>query len=100
MFGPYIYLALEVLKILLIFLVVYSPVLIAFILAFNMFLPNNINFADPITSFGKIFAMMLGELEYKDNFYYDHASFGSSTCALTGFFWLVSNVIYLKLTKV
>ena len=25
---------------------------------------------------------------------------GSSTCALTGFFWLLSHVIYLKLTKV
>ena len=27
-------------------------------------------------------------------------TFRSSTCALTGFFWLLSHVIYLKLTKV
>lgn len=98
MFGPYIYLALEVLKILLIFLVVYSPVLIAFILAFNMFLPNNINFADPISSFGKIFAMMLGELEYKDNFTYDHASFGHGSTQLAYFlFVLIVNIIIANL---
>ena len=34
------------------------------------------------------------------DFAYYVKSLGSSTCALTGFFWLLSHVIYLKLTKV
>ena len=84
MFGPYIYLALEVLKILLIFFLVYSPVLIAFGLTFNMLLPGNHNFEDPITSMGKILAMMVGELEFEDNFSSDQRSVKFLQPCMTG----------------
>ena len=98
MFGPYIYLALEVLKILLIFLVVYSPVLIAFTLTFHMLLPSNKNFADPISSFGKIFTMMQGELEYENNFSFDDFTFSHESTQLAYFlFVLIGNIIIANL---
>ena len=45
--------------------------------------------------FRQIKTLVADHVEIKSIF-----NFSSSTCALTGFFWLLSHVIYLKLTKV
>lgn len=97
MFGPYIYLALDVLKILLVFFLVYSPVLIAFALTFHMLLPNNKNFGDPVSSLGKVLAMMLGELEFEDNFTSEASSGLGSTQIAYFLFLLVGNIIIANL---
>ena len=43
--------------------------------------------------------LLLKQKLHSVNFSKDYLPFRSSTCALTGFFWLLSHVIYLKLNK-
>ena len=67
-FGIYIYLSLGVLHTLIIFFFVYLPVLIAFTLTFHLLLPSKDVFTNLGTSLLKVMAMMIGELEYSDQF--------------------------------
>ena len=59
--GIYIHMFTNVFNKLLLFIMVYSPVLIAFSLAFNLLLPYKQAFDSPLL---KILAMMIGEFEY------------------------------------
>ena len=66
--GIYIYLSLDVFKMLLIFFSLYLPVLIAFAFTFHLLLPSKASFADPAVSLLKILAMMIGELDFESSF--------------------------------
>ena len=52
-------------------LVVFLPTLLAFSLSFFVLLPSNEAFADPMTAMLKSIAMMVGELDFVDNFTID-----------------------------
>jgi hypothetical protein len=52
-------------------LAVFIPSLIAFASAFHCFLTNNEVFEGPVASILKTFEMMLGEVDFSDNFMYD-----------------------------
>ena len=54
-----------------IYLLVYLPLLVAFAFGFYVLLPRNPSFNDPVTSILKVLSMMIGELEYNDNFTVD-----------------------------
>jgi hypothetical protein len=64
----YVHMFTSVLKVLLGCLIMYSPALVAFALTFHLLMPTNDVFVDPVSSFLKVFTMMLGELEYVSNF--------------------------------
>ena len=66
--GVYIYLSLNVLHTLIVFFLVYLPVLIAFTLIFHLLLPSADAFTNLGTSLLKVLAMMIGELEYGSYF--------------------------------
>ena len=55
----------------LLFLVIYLPLLLAFAFGFYLLLPWNPVFNDPFTAIFKVFSMMVGELEYDNNFTVD-----------------------------
>ncbi len=52
--GIYIYMSVHVIRLILLFFLVYSTTLVAFALAFYLLLPNNDNFSNPITAFLKV----------------------------------------------
>ena len=66
--GIFIYMAMNVVKTLAIFLFVYLPLLLAFTFTFHVLLPSNETFTDPLTSFLKVLSMMSGEFDLSDNF--------------------------------
>ena len=68
--GIFIFLLYDVLRTLIIFFLVYLPLLMAFAFIFYLLLPSNDMYSDPVTSFLKVLAMMIGELEF-GNFLYD-----------------------------
>ena len=67
--GIYIYMFINVSKTLLFFILIYLPALIAFALCFYVLAPDEHKaFDGPYKSVLKIMAMMIGELEYEENF--------------------------------
>ena len=68
--GDYIHMFRNVSTTLFFFLIVYSPALFAFALAFMVLTPSSKNsaFENPWKSSMKILAMLIGELDYEDNF--------------------------------
>ena len=69
-FGTCIYMSLYVTKSLVVAMVAYLPVLIAFSVSFNMFLAGSDIFRGYGSSFMKTFVMMVGELEFSNYFVY------------------------------
>ena len=70
--GIYIHMFTNVFNKLLLFIMVYSPVLIAFSLAFNLLLPYKQAFDSPLL---KILAMMIGEFEYSTFLFFEDDAF-------------------------
>jgi len=68
--GEYVYIVNNVSKILLRCLIVYVPTLIAFSFGFSMLLHANPAFESWVSSGLKVMTMMLGELEFGENFIY------------------------------
>ena len=67
--GIYIYMFINVSKTLLFFILIYLPALIAFALCFYVLAPDELKaFDGPVKSVLKIMSMMIGELEYEENF--------------------------------
>ena len=58
----------HVTRMLLVILMVYATGLAAFAFAFHVLLPNHVSFDNPITASLKVLVMMIGELEFEDNF--------------------------------
>ncbi len=52
--GIYIYMSVHVIRLLLLFFLVYSTTLLAFAFAFHLLLPSNPNFDNPFTSLLKV----------------------------------------------
>ena len=101
-FGIYIYLFVGVLKTLVVFFMLYLPVLIAFALTFYLLLPSKENktFTDPGTSLLTVLAMMIGELEDDNHFFRSNSSkeFGIGSAQLAFFlFVLMVNIVVAKL---
>ena len=71
--GVYLFMFTYVTKAIVSFLLVYLPLLIAFGFGFYLLLPHHSSFNDPVTAILKVFAMMIGELEYADNFTIDES---------------------------
>ena len=69
--GVYLFMFTYVTKAIISFLMIYLPLLIAFGFGFYLLLPRHDSFNDPITAILKVFAMMIGELEYEQNFTVD-----------------------------
>ena len=69
--GIYVYMWTHVLKTMIKVLIVFLPTLLAFSLSFFVLLPSNEAFADPMTAMLKSIAMMVGELDFVDNFTID-----------------------------
>ena len=95
--GIYIHMFTNVFNKLLLFIMVYSPVLIAFSLAFNLLFPYKQAFDSPLL---KILAMMIGEFEYstflffeKDTFQQDKHSYLTTQAIFLLFVMFVSIVI-------
>lgn len=66
--GKYVQMFFIVSKILLKYLLVYSPAILAFSLAFYILLSENDPFLNPVNALMKTMVMLLGELEYEGNF--------------------------------
>lgn len=66
--GIYVHMFFNVSKTLLFFVLVYSPALAAFAIAFYILLPDYDAFANPLTAALKTLVMLIGELEYEGNF--------------------------------
>ena len=71
-FGRHIYMTWQIMKSMFWNLVVFVPSLVAFASAFHCFLINNVVFEGPIASLLKTFEMLLGEVDFSDNFLYDN----------------------------
>ena len=71
-FGRHIYMTWQIMKSMFWNLVVFVPSLVAFASAFHCFLINNEVFEGPIASLLKTFEMLLGEVDFSDNFLYDN----------------------------
>ena len=69
--GIYVYMWTHVLRTMVKVLVVFLPTLLAFSFSFYVLLPTNSAFNDPVTAIFKSIAMMIGELDYADNFTVD-----------------------------
>ena len=69
--GIYIFMSVNVLKQLLRVFSVYSPIFIAFACAFSVILPKSTIFENLWTSILKVLVMMIGELDFADNFTWD-----------------------------
>ena len=70
--GIYIHMFTNVFNKLLLFIMVYAPVLIAFSLAFNLLMPYKQAFDSPLL---KILAMMIGEFEYSTFLFFEEDTF-------------------------
>ena len=70
--GIYIHMFTNVFNKLLLFIMVYSPVFIAFSLAFNLLLPYKQAFDSPLL---KILAMMIGEFEYSTFLFFEDETY-------------------------
>ena len=77
-------------------LAVFIPSLIAFASAFHCFLINNEIFEGPIASVMKTFEMILGEVDFADNFLYDNVK-ASEGANLSAQMMLVFFIIYMIL---
>jgi hypothetical protein len=66
--GIYVQMFFNVSKTLLFFVLVYSPALAAFAIAFYILLPDYDPFSNPLTAALKTLVMLIGELEYEGNF--------------------------------
>ena len=80
--GKHIYRSWHVMKNVVMSVVVYLPIMIAFSMAFHCFLIFNGVFEGPVASLFKVLTMILGEFDFEDNFLYDKVvetkgSFGS-----------------------
>ena len=98
--GIYIQMSINVAKTLIVFLMVYSPVLFAFAFALHLLLASNGSFGNPLTSFLKILAMMIGELDYENNFTWNAVSKSKafvSTQILFIMFLLLVTVVIMNL---
>ena len=71
-FGRHIYMTWQIMKSMFWNLIVFVPSLVAFASAFHCFLINNDVFEGPIASLLKTFEMLLGEVDFSDNFLYDN----------------------------
>ena len=80
--GIYVYMWTHVLKTMIKVLVVFVPTLAAFSLSFFVLLPRNEAFADPVTAVLKAIAMMIGELDFVDNFTVDKSGDAEVTLQL------------------
>ena len=93
----YVHMFTTVFKVLLKCILMYSPGLIAFALSFYLLMPHNKTFPDPLQSLLKIFVMMVGELEYVDNFTWksssDNSSYGSNQIFFLIFLIAISIII-------
>jgi hypothetical protein len=81
-FGVFIHMSINVMKTLLVFIGVYSPVLVAFAVTFHLLLPSKDVFSNPLTSLIKVLAMMTGEFDLPSYFTWDqsmkdHAQFST-----------------------
>jgi hypothetical protein len=71
--GLLIHMSLQVIRQLLVCLLVFVPVMIAFALAFHVLLRSSPQFENPLSSILKVLTTMLGEFEYHENFSWDAA---------------------------
>ena len=66
--GIYVFMFTNVIRTVLLFLMVYSPAMIAFSMAFHILLPHQTLFSNPLMAMLKTGVMMIGELEFSDSF--------------------------------
>ena len=98
--GVYMFMFKYVTQTIIIFVLVYAPLLIAFAFGFYLLLPRNSSFNDPFTSVLKVLSMMIGELDYTDTFAVDRSreesdwTIGSIQIIYTLFVVLVSIIIH------
>ena len=73
-FGIHIYMSWQIMRSMFLNLAVFIPSLVAFASAFHCFLINNPVFEGSVASVLKTFEMLLGEVDFSDNFLYDNVS--------------------------
>ena len=71
-FGIHIYMSWQIMRSVFLNLAVFIPSLVAFAFAFHCFLINNPVFEGSVASVLKTFEMLLGEVDFSDNFLYDN----------------------------
>ena len=71
-FGIHIYMSWQIMRSMFLNLAVFIPSLVAFASAFHCFLINNPVFEGYVASLLKTFEMLLGEVDFSDNFLYDN----------------------------
>jgi ribosome-associated toxin RatA of RatAB toxin-antitoxin module len=71
-FGIHIYMSWQIMRSMFLNLAVFIPSLVAFASAFHCFLINNPVFEGSVSSVLKTFEMLLGEVDFSDNFLYDN----------------------------
>ena len=73
-FGIHIYMSWQIMRSMFLNLAVFIPSLVAFASAFHCFLINNPVFEGSVASLLKTFEMLLGEVDFSDNFLYDNVT--------------------------
>ena len=100
-FGKHIYRSWVVIKNVVVSILVYVPFMIAFSMAFHVFLSFNEVFEGNVASLLKVITMVLGEYDFQDNFLYDKvvANHGSliSVQILFVMFVIVGSLIGMNL---
>ena len=69
--GRYILMSVDVMKTMVFVLITYIPCFLAFVFGFYVFLKPNEKFGDYFATFVKVLSMMVGELNYDEDFSYD-----------------------------
>ena len=98
--GKYVQMVFIVSKVLIKYLMVYIPAVLAFSLAFYILLSENNPFINPGNSFMKTMVMLLGELEYEGNFMWtpsDKTIYFPSTQILIMLFVLLGCIAIMNL---
>ena len=97
--GVYIFLATSVMKTLVMFSLMYMPILMSFAFLFHILLPNKTAFLDIHSSILMVANMMIGELEFTGFFLKPNIDVGQDISAQIAFvlFILVGNIVIANL---
>ena len=99
-YGKYVHMIGVVSKMIVVYLLIYSPGILAFSFAFYILLSSLDPFMNPLNALMKTMVMLIGEIDYKDNFMWDKTHgyrFALTTQVLFFLFLLFGCVVLMNL---
>ena len=96
--GIYVHMFTKVSKVLVLYVIVYAPVILGFSFVFYILLSNKDTFMNPPNAIIKTFVMLIGELEYEENFLLQMSGDGKfSTQLVLVVFLLLGCIVIMNL---